>query len=132
MPAEIVAASTERAPAAIGPYSQAIVAGDLVFCSGMVALDSQTGRLIDGDIRQQTERIFDNISAVLDAAGSALDRVAKVTIFMTDLGEFTAMNETYANCFGQHRPARSTVQVAALPRGARIEIEVIALRNRTV
>ena len=121
--------STETAPQAIGPYSQAIVAGDLIFAAGQVALDPATGELVSGDIRLQTARVLDNLAAVLEAAGSGLERVVKSTVFLADFAEFAAMNEVYAQRFGQHRPARSTVGTSALPRGARIEIECIAVRR---
>jgi 2-iminobutanoate/2-iminopropanoate deaminase len=126
---ELKQVTTDKAPKALGPYSQAIVAGDLVFCAGQIALDPATGQIVSGDIKEQTRRVIDNLAAVLEAAGSSLDRVAKTTVFLTDLAEFTAMNEVYAEKFGGHRPARSTVPVAALPRGGRIEIECIALRR---
>jgi 2-iminobutanoate/2-iminopropanoate deaminase len=121
--------STERAPTAIGPYSQAIVTGDLIFTAGQVALDPETGDLVSGDIKLQTARVLDNLAAVLEAAGTGLDRVVKCTVFLADFAEFAAMNEVYAQRFGQHRPARSTVGTSALPRGARIEIECIAVRR---
>lgn len=126
---ELRVTATEDAPKALGPYSQAIVAGDLVFCAGQIALDPKTGELASGDIREQTRRVLDNLAAVLAAAGSGLDRVTKTTVFLTDLAEFAAMNEAYAERFGGHRPARSTVPVAGLPRGARVEIECIAVRR---
>ena len=123
------AVSTTDAPAAIGPYSQAIVTGDLIFTAGQVALDPATGELVGGEIKLQTARVLDNLAAVLDAAGSGLDRVVKCTVFLADFAEFAAMNEVYAQRFGQHRPARSTVGTSALPRGARIEIECVAVRR---
>lgn len=126
---ELRVTATDDAPKALGPYSQAIVAGDLVFCAGQIALDPKTGELASGDIREQTRRVLDNLAAVLAAAGSGLDRVTKTTVFLTDLAEFAAMNEAYAERFGGHRPARSTVPVAGLPRGARVEIECIAVRR---
>ncbi len=117
--------STTDAPQAIGPYSQAIVVGDLVFTSGQIPL-SVDGQKIEGDIAAQTEQVFDNLEAILGSCGSALARVIKVTVFMTDLAEFADMNAVFARRFGEHRPARSTVQVVALPTGARVEIEAIA------
>jgi 2-iminobutanoate/2-iminopropanoate deaminase len=121
--------STEKAPKAIGPYSQAIVAGDLIFCAGQVAIDPATGEFVGGEIKLQTARVIENLAAVLEAAGSGLDRVVKCTVFLADFAEFAAMNEVYGQRFGQHRPARSTVGTSALPRGARIEIECIAVRR---
>ncbi len=126
---DIQSARSEDAPRAVGPYSQAILAGELVFCSGQIPLDPATGQLLEGDIAAQTGRVLDNLTAVLAAAGSDLAHVVKTTVFLADLGDFAAMNEAYATRFGEHRPARSTVQVAALPRGARIEIECIAVRR---
>ncbi len=119
--------STERAPAAIGPYSQAIAAGNLIFLSGQLPIDPGTGELIDGDIAAMTRQIFRNIATVLAAAGSTMGKVVKVTVFMADLNDFQAMNAAYAEFFPHDPPARSTVQVARLPRDARIEIEVVAL-----
>ena len=126
---ELRVVQTANAPKAIGPYSQAIVTSDLVFCAGQVALDPKSGELVSGDIREQTRRVLENLAAVLETAGSGLDRVTKTTVFLTDFAEFGAMNEIYAERFGAHRPARSTVQVSFLPRGARIEIECIAVRR---
>ncbi|HEX4744118.1 MAG TPA: RidA family protein [Candidatus Limnocylindria bacterium] len=119
----------DGAPKAVGPYSHATVGGDLIFCSGQVPLDPETGELVGGDIAAQTDRILDNLAAVLTAAGSSLDRVLKTTVFLADIGDFAAMNEAYAKRFGEHRPARSTVGVGGLPRGARIEIECVAARR---
>ncbi len=119
----------QGAPKAVGPYSHAVVTGELVFCSGQVPLDPATSELVTGDVAAQTNRILDNLAAVLAAAGSGLDRVVKTTVFLADIGDFTAMNEAYAKRFGDHRPARSTIGVAALPRGARIEIECVATRR---
>ena len=129
MAGELKVVQTDRAPKAIGPYSQAIVSGDLIFCAGQVALDPKTGELVSGDIREQTRRVLDNLAAVLETAGAGLDRVTKTTVFLTDFAEFAAMNEVYAERFGAHRPARSTVQISTLPKGARIEVECIAVRK---
>lgn len=120
--------STAAAPAAIGPYSQGIAAGGFVFASGQIALDPATGQLIEGDIRAQTRRVLDNLRAVLETAGSSLDQVVKTTVFLAHLSDFAAMNEVYAGYFTGAPPARSTVPVAELPRGALIEIEAVALR----
>lgn len=118
---------SEQAPQAIGPYSQAVRFGDFIFCSGQIPLDPATMQLVDGEIEAQTHQVLTNLAHVLEAAGSSLSRVVKTTVFMQDLGEFTRMNGVYAEYFPTQPPARSTVQVAALPRGARIEIECIAL-----
>ncbi len=118
--------STDRAPKAIGPYSQGIAASGLLFLSGQVPLDPKTGDLVQGTVREEVTRVMDNLKAVLEAAGSGLDRVVRTTVYLTDLQDFAAMNEVYARYFGAHRPARSTVQVAALPKGARVEIDAIA------
>jgi len=120
------AISTNDAPAAIGPYSQAIKAGDLLFCSGQVPIDPKTGELVQGDIATQTDRVLDNIAAVLTAGGATFANVVKTTIFLVDLGDFQSVNTTYAKRFSGAFPARSTVQVSALPKGARVEIEVLA------
>jgi 2-iminobutanoate/2-iminopropanoate deaminase len=117
---------TDLAPAAIGPYAQAIRHGDLVFTSGSIPLRAD-GSLVDGDVVAQTEQVFDNLSAVLSAAGSDLARVLKVTVFLADMGDFAAMNGVYARRMGGATPARSTVEVARLPRDVRVEIECIAL-----
>src|SRR5207302_10882789 len=118
-----------RAQEPVGPYSQAILAGDLVFCAGQLALDAQSGQLVGGDdVRAQTRRVLDNLAAVLVSADSSLDRVTKTTVFLADLGDFPAMNEVYAERFGTHKPARSTVG-AALLRGAKVEIDCIAVRR---
>ena len=121
--------ATSAAPAAIGPYSQAIISGDFVFASGQVALDPATGQLVDGDVRAQTQRALENLSAVLDAAGSSLAQVVKTTVFLTTMAHFAAMNEVYAGYFTGDPPARSTIAVAELPRNAQVEIEAIALRT---
>ena len=115
------------APAAIGPYSQAIRAGGLVFVSGQIPLDPETGQVVEGGIAAQAERVLDSLRAILDASGSGLERVVKTTVFLTDLGTFTEVNEVYARFFPHAPPARATVQVAALPRGVGIEIEAVAL-----
>lgn len=120
------AISTNQAPAAIGPYSQAIQSGDLVFLSGQVPIDPATGELVAGDIAVQTERVLDNLSAVLAAAGCTFADVAKTTIYLVDLGDFQVVNQTYAKHFSAAPPARATVQVSALPKGARVEIDAIA------
>ena len=118
---------TDNAPKAIGPYSQAIKANGFVFASGQIPLDPETMQIVEGGIREQTERVMNNLSAVLQAAGSSLDRVVKTTVFLADLADFADMNETYGRFFGEAPPARSTVQVSRLPRDVRIEIDVIAL-----
>ncbi len=120
------AISTPQAPAAIGPYSQAIRSGDLVFLSGQVPIDPATGELVVGDIAVQTERVLDNLAAVLGAAGCTFADVVKTTIYLVDLGDFQAVNQTYAKRFAAAPPARATVQVSALPKGARVEIDAIA------
>ncbi len=120
------AISSPDAPSAIGPYSQAIRSGDLVFLSGQIPLDPKTGQLVTGNIVAETERVLDNLAAVLAAAGSSFADVVKTTIYLVDLADFQAVNETYAKRFGQNPPARATVQVAALPKGARVEIDAIA------
>lgn len=121
--------ATTAAPAAIGPYSQAIASGELVFCSGQIALDPATGQLAEGDVRAQTRRALENLSAVLAAAGSSPALVVKTTVFLVSMADFAAMNEVYAEFFIGEPPARSTVAVAELPRGARVEVEAIALRS---
>ena len=125
MPREMV--KSDDAPAAIGPYSQAIKANGFVFLSGQIALDPRTGQLIGQDIKTQTRRVLDNIRAVLEAAGSSLAKVVKCTVFLKDMNDFGPMNEEYGSYFREVPPARSTVQVAKLPRDALVEIDVIAL-----
>jgi 2-iminobutanoate/2-iminopropanoate deaminase len=122
---EIIA--TDKAPAAIGPYSQAVRVGDLVFTAGQVPLDPATGQLVEGGIENQTRQSLTNVRAILEAAGTSLGNVVKTTVFLADMGEFKAMNGVYAEFFPDAPPARSTVQVAALPLGARVEIEAIAV-----
>jgi len=117
---------TDKAPTAIGPYSQAIVANGFVFCAGQIPIDPATGQLIDGDVRAQTERVLANLAAVLSAAGAGWKDVVKTTVFLADLGHFPVVNEVYAAALGDARPARATVQVAALPRGVLVEIDAIA------
>ena len=120
--------ATDGAPKAIGPYSQAVAAGELIFCAGQVALDPASGDSVAGDVTAQTERVLDNLSAVLAAAGSDLQHVVKTTVYLTDFNDFAAMNAAYAKRFGDHRPARATVGVSALPKGLRVEIECVAIR----
>ena len=117
---------TSAAPAAIGPYSQAIRTGDLVFTSGQIPLDPATGQLVEGDIAAQTRRVMDNLAAVLEAAGASFADVVKTTIFLDDIGDFAAVNAIYGERFAGDPPARSTVAVARLPKDARVEIEMIA------
>ncbi|MFL5531589.1 MAG: RidA family protein [Gemmatimonadales bacterium] len=124
MPLDFV--STAGAPKAIGPYSQGIIANGFLFTAGQVALDPDKGELVPGGITEQTTRALENLRAILKQAGSDFSQVVKTTVFLVDMADFTPMNEIYGRAFGQHRPARSTVAVAALPRGARVEIEVIA------
>ncbi len=119
--------STKDAPAAIGPYSQAIRAGGFLFASGQIPIDPATGEMVNGDARAQTTRVLENVRAVLAAGGSSFERVVKSTVFLLDLADFAAMNEVYATYFPHAPPARSTIQVARLPRDARVEIEIVAL-----
>ena len=118
---------TDGAPQAIGPYSQAVKAGGFVFASGQIPLDPASMQIVDGDVRIQAARVLENLQAVLEAAGSSLEQVVKTTVFLADMNDFAAMNEVYATFFGATRPARSTVEVARLPRDARIEIDVVAV-----
>ena len=122
---EIVA--TERAPRAIGPYSQGVRSGNLLFASGQIPIDPATGEFVAGGITEQTEQVMRNVSAILEAAGADLQQVVKTTVFLADMDDFTAMNEVYGRFFGENPPARATVQAARLPRDARVEIEAIAI-----
>ncbi|HEY6188797.1 MAG TPA: RidA family protein [Pyrinomonadaceae bacterium] len=121
---------TKRAPEAIGPYSQAVRAGGFVFASGQIPIDPATGQFVAGGIAEQTEQVLRNLSAVLEAAGTGLDRVVKTTVYLADMGDFAAMNEVYGRYFAVDAPARATVEAARLPRDARVEIEVIALAGK--
>ena len=118
---------TEGAPGAIGPYSQAVVAGGFVYCSGQIPIDPATGQFVEGGVAEQTAQVLINLSKVLEAAGTSLGRVVKTTVFLADMNDFAAMNEVYAGFFTEDPPARSTVQAARLPRDARVEIDVVAL-----
>ena len=120
------AISTTAAPAAIGPYSQAVRAGSLLFVSGQIPLDPATATLVEGDIAAQTHRVFRNLSGILEAAGTSLDRVVRTTVYLADMNDFAAMNEVYATYFSAPAPARATIQAARLPKDARVEIDVIA------
>jgi 2-iminobutanoate/2-iminopropanoate deaminase len=124
MGAEVVA--TDKAPGAIGPYSQAIKLNGVVYTAGQIPLDPETMKLVEGDVAAQAEQVMKNLSAVLEAAGSSLGRVVKTTCFLVDLADFATFNEIYGKYMGDNRPARSTIQVAALPAGARVEVEAIA------
>ncbi|MGQ0563378.1 MAG: RidA family protein [Gemmatimonadota bacterium] len=117
---------TPNAPAAIGPYSQAIIANGFVYTAGQIPLDPATGQLVEGDVTQQTRRVMQSLQAILEAAGASLRTVVKTTVFLQDMNDFAAMNAVYAEYFGEHKPARSTVQAARLPRDVRVEIEAIA------
>jgi 2-iminobutanoate/2-iminopropanoate deaminase len=119
--------STEKAPGAIGPYSQAVKAGNMVFCSGQIPIDPTTGEFVSNNVAEQTHQVLTNLSAVLEAAGTSLNNVVKTTVFLADMNDFTAMNEIYAEFFTDNKPARATVQAARLPRDARVEIDCIAI-----
>ena len=127
MPREVI--QTDKAPRAIGPYAQAIKADGFLFTSGQIALDPTTGRLIDGDISAQTQRVLENLKAVLESGGSSLNQVVKATVYLTDLSAFSKMNEVYAEYLGHVKPARSTVGVASLPLGASVEIDLVAIAH---
>ncbi|MBZ5645042.1 MAG: RidA family protein [Acidobacteriia bacterium] len=119
--------ATDKGPKAIGPYSQAVRANGFVFLSGQIALDPKTQQIVEGGISYQTERVFENLKAILDAAGSSLDQVVKTTVFLADMTEFGAMNEVYSRYFTSNPPARSTIEASRLPRNVRVEIDLIAL-----
>ncbi len=119
--------ATSNAPRAIGPYSQAVITGNLVFCSGQIPLDPETMEIVGDTITEQTNRVFMNLAGLLEAAGSGLQKVVKTTVYLKDMSEFATMNEEYARHFGDHRPARAAVEVARLPKDVRIEIDAIAL-----
>ena len=119
--------STDRAPAAIGPYSQAVRAGGFVFLSGQIPLDPKTGQMVEGDIEAQTRRVMENLEAVLVAAGTSFERVVRATIYLTNLGDFAKVNSIYGERFTKDPPARATVQVSALPKGAQVEIDLVAI-----
>ncbi|HBR56060.1 MAG TPA: reactive intermediate/imine deaminase [Blastocatellia bacterium] len=121
------AISTEKAPGAIGPYSQAVRAGGMIFCSGQIPIDPKTGAFVSEDVGEQTEQVLKNLAAVLEAAGTTLNDVVKTTVFLADMNDFAAMNEVYARYFAENKPARATVQAARLPRDARVEIDCIAI-----
>ncbi len=119
--------TTENAPGAIGPYSQAVKTENMVFCSGQIPIDPNTGEFVSDNVAEQTHQVLKNLSAVLEAAGTDLNNVVKTTVFLADMNDFTAMNEVYAEYFSENKPARATVQAARLPKDARVEIECIAL-----
>lgn len=119
--------ATDLGPRAIGPYSQAVKANGFIFLSGQIALDPKTQAIVEGGVARQTEQVLENLKAILEAAGSSIQRVAKTTVFLADMNDFAAMNEVYGKYFVAHPPARSTVEVARLPRDARVEIDLIAL-----
>ncbi len=119
--------STDKAPGAIGPYSQAIKAGGMLFCSGQIPIDPETGEFVSNDISEQTDQVLKNLNAVLEAGGMNLGNVVKTTVFLADMSDFAAMNEVYGRYFDDNKPARATVQAARLPRDAKVEIECIAV-----
>ena len=119
--------STDNAPGAIGPYSQAVKTEAMVFCSGQIPIDTATGEFVSDDVAEQTEQVLKNLTAVLEAAGSSLNNVVKTTVFLADMNDFAQMNEVYAKHFSENKPARATVQAARLPKDARIEIDCIAI-----
>jgi 2-iminobutanoate/2-iminopropanoate deaminase len=119
--------ATPAAPKAIGPYAQAVVYNGIAYLSGQIPLDPSTGQIVDGDVAAQTERVLENLKAVLEACGSSLEQVLKTGVFLKDMGDFPKMNEVYARYFGEHPPARATVEVARLPRDVRVEIDCVAI-----
>ena len=121
--------TTKDAPAAIGPYTQAVIAGDFVFASGQIPLDPETMEIVGDDVKAQTDRVLRNLAAVLEQAGVGLSKVVKSTVYLANISDFQAMNEVYAKHFGEHRPARAALQAGALPKGALVEIEAIAIRS---
>lgn len=122
--------NTADAPAAVGPYSQAVRVGRLVYTAGQIPLDPATGKVVEGDVSAQTERVLQNLKAVVEAAGSSLSQVIKTTVFLQDMNDFAAMNKVYSQFFTENPPARSAVEVAALPLGVQVEIEAVALRSK--
>ena len=118
---------TEQAPAAIGPYSQAVIAGNFLFTAGQIALDPATGQIVQGDVTVQTERVMKNLTAVLESAGTRWNQVVKTTVYLQDMADFPRVNEVYGRMIGEARPARSTVQVSGLPRGVLVEIDAVAM-----
>ena len=129
MTAPIERVKTDQAPAPIGPYEQAVRVGDLLFASGQVAIDPATGKMIEGDVAAQSRRVLENLKAVLEAGGSSLGRVVKVTVYLTDMADFPRVNEVYAQYLGAAKPARATVAVKALPAGAAVEMDAVAVRG---
>jgi 2-iminobutanoate/2-iminopropanoate deaminase len=125
--ADLKFVATEKAPKAIGPYSQGVIANGFLYTAGQVAFDPATGQLVPGDIKAQTGRVMENLQAILKAAGTSFHKVVKTSVFLANMDDFAAMNEVYAHAFGEHKPARSTVAVKTLPRNALVEIDVVAL-----
>jgi 2-iminobutanoate/2-iminopropanoate deaminase len=123
--------ATDRAPSAIGPYSQAVVGGGFVFAAGQIALDPQTMEMVGSDVAAQTEQVLRNLEEVLEAAGARLGSVVRTTVYLADMADFQSMNQVYAKHFGDHKPARAAIQAAALPKGALVEIDAIALKQTT-
>ena len=121
---------TDKAPKAIGPYSQAVIAGDMIFCAGQIGIDPATGQLVEGGIEEQTEQVLKNINEVLRAAGASLNSVTMVNVYLRAMGKFSEMNEMYSKVFGEHKPARATVAVAGLPKNALVEISCVATLSK--